>query len=112
VRTAAEKIDRDPDELVYSNALVLCIGETEAELERRAAAIGCAWLRRGAAAAEEAQGGRCTTWLERRVTDDREDSGRTALWWWLDGVQRCITLTLGGSIFFNMCMLTDVNKAS
>ncbi|HJQ05934.1 MAG TPA: LLM class F420-dependent oxidoreductase [Nocardioides sp.] len=40
VRAAAEKIDRDPDELVYSNALVLCCGEDEATIARRAAAIG------------------------------------------------------------------------
>jgi len=40
VRAACESIERDPDDLVYSNALVLCVGETEAELDRRAAAIG------------------------------------------------------------------------
>ena len=40
VRAACEAIERDPDELVYSNALVLCVGRDEAELERRAAAIG------------------------------------------------------------------------
>ena len=32
--------DRDPDSLVYSNALVLCCGRTEEEITRRAAAIG------------------------------------------------------------------------
>lgn len=40
VRAACEEIGRDPDSLVYSSALVLCVGETEAEVERRAAAIG------------------------------------------------------------------------
>jgi F420-dependent oxidoreductase-like protein len=40
VRAACEARDRDPDDLVYSNALVLCVGADEAEVERRAAAIG------------------------------------------------------------------------
>jgi len=40
VRSACEAIGRDPDELVYSVALVLCCAERDAELERRAAAIG------------------------------------------------------------------------
>jgi F420-dependent oxidoreductase-like protein len=40
VRTACEEIGRDPDELVYSNALVLCCGRTEEEVRRRADAIG------------------------------------------------------------------------
>ncbi len=40
VRSACEAIDRDPDELIYSVALVLCAGETEADVERRAARIG------------------------------------------------------------------------
>ncbi len=40
VREACEEIGRDPDELVYSNALVLCCGATEQEVRRRAAAIG------------------------------------------------------------------------
>jgi len=40
VREACEGYDRDPDELVYSAALVLCVGRDEAELARRAAAIG------------------------------------------------------------------------
>jgi alkanesulfonate monooxygenase len=40
VRAACEAIDRDPDSLVYSSALVLCVGEDEAELARRAEAIG------------------------------------------------------------------------
>jgi F420-dependent oxidoreductase-like protein len=40
VRAACEAIERDPDDLVYSNALVLCVGESEADLDRRAAAIG------------------------------------------------------------------------
>jgi len=40
VRRACEEADRDPDELTWSNALVLCVGRDEAELGRRAAAIG------------------------------------------------------------------------
>ncbi|WP_313405960.1 LLM class F420-dependent oxidoreductase [Aeromicrobium sp.] len=40
VRTACEAADRDPDSLTYSNALVLCAGADEAEVARRAAAIG------------------------------------------------------------------------
>lgn len=40
VREAAEAIERDPDTITWSNALVLCVGENEAELARRAAAIG------------------------------------------------------------------------
>ncbi len=41
-RTAAacEEIGRDPGELVRSSALVLCVGADEAEIARRAAAIG------------------------------------------------------------------------
>lgn len=40
VRAACEEIDRDPDDLTWSNALVLCVGSDEAEIARRAAAIG------------------------------------------------------------------------
>ncbi|MGG8407001.1 LLM class F420-dependent oxidoreductase [Streptomyces sp. 12297] len=40
VRDAAERIGRDSGELVYSNALVVCVGRTDAEVARRAAAIG------------------------------------------------------------------------
>ena len=40
VHAACEAIDRDPDDLVLSNALVLCVASDEAELERRAAVIG------------------------------------------------------------------------
>ena len=40
VRKACEDVGRDPDELVYSNALVLCCGADEDDLGRRAAAIG------------------------------------------------------------------------
>jgi F420-dependent oxidoreductase-like protein len=40
VRAACEEIDRDPRSLVYSSALVLCVGKDDAELARRAAAIG------------------------------------------------------------------------
>ncbi|KAB8167875.1 TIGR03560 family F420-dependent LLM class oxidoreductase [Streptomyces sp. 3MP-14] len=40
VRDAAKEAGRNPDELVYSNALVACVGRTEAEVARRAEAIG------------------------------------------------------------------------
>ncbi len=40
VRTACEQRDRDPDSLVYSAALVVCMGATDDEISRRAAAIG------------------------------------------------------------------------
>jgi alkanesulfonate monooxygenase len=40
VRKACQDAGRDPEELVYSNALVLCCGATEDDVRRRAAAIG------------------------------------------------------------------------
>ncbi|WZH53421.1 MAG: LLM class F420-dependent oxidoreductase [Nocardioides alkalitolerans] len=40
VREACAAIDRDPAELIWSNALVVCVGADEAEIARRAAAIG------------------------------------------------------------------------
>ncbi|MFF0742255.1 LLM class F420-dependent oxidoreductase [Streptomyces sp. NPDC004111] len=40
VRAAAEQAGRGADELVYSNALVACVGKDDAEVARRAAAIG------------------------------------------------------------------------
>ncbi|MEZ0163991.1 LLM class F420-dependent oxidoreductase [Kineococcus sp. LSe6-4] len=40
VRAACASTDRDPDELTYSAALIVCCGRDEAEVERRAAAIG------------------------------------------------------------------------
>lgn len=40
VRAAAEAAGRKGDELVYSNALVACVGRNDAEVARRAAAIG------------------------------------------------------------------------
>jgi len=40
VRGACEEAGRDPESLVYSNALVLCAGRDEDEIARRAAAIG------------------------------------------------------------------------
>ena len=40
VRAACEEISRDPDELTYSSALVVCCGRDEAEIARRAAVIG------------------------------------------------------------------------
>lgn len=39
-RAACESIDRDPDELVYSATLALCLGTDENEVTRRANAIG------------------------------------------------------------------------
>ncbi|WP_280722716.1 LLM class F420-dependent oxidoreductase [Kitasatospora sp. MAA4] len=40
VRAAAEERGRPGDDLVYSNALVACVGRDDAEVARRAAAIG------------------------------------------------------------------------
>ncbi|MFF7155164.1 TIGR03560 family F420-dependent LLM class oxidoreductase [Streptomyces sp. NPDC008139] len=40
VRAAAEAAGRGPGDLVYSNALVACVGKDDAEVARRAAAIG------------------------------------------------------------------------
>ncbi|WP_029069119.1 LLM class F420-dependent oxidoreductase [Jonesia quinghaiensis] len=40
VRSACEEIGRNPDELTYSSAFVACVGRTEEEFTRRAAAIG------------------------------------------------------------------------
>ena len=40
VRGACEAINRDPGSLVYSSALVACVGRNNAEIARRAAAIG------------------------------------------------------------------------
>ncbi|MEV6103581.1 LLM class F420-dependent oxidoreductase [Streptomyces sp. NPDC051940] len=40
VREAMREAGRDPGELVYSNALVVCVGKDDAEVARRAAAIG------------------------------------------------------------------------
>jgi alkanesulfonate monooxygenase SsuD/methylene tetrahydromethanopterin reductase-like flavin-dependent oxidoreductase (luciferase family) len=40
VRKAAEDAGRAAGDLVYSNALVTCVGKDEAEFARRAAAIG------------------------------------------------------------------------
>ena len=40
VRAACETIDRDPATMTFSAALVVCCGADEAEVERRAAAIG------------------------------------------------------------------------
>ncbi|RZU77487.1 F420-dependent oxidoreductase-like protein [Micromonospora kangleipakensis] len=40
VRAACAEIGRDPSGMVWSNALVLCCGRNEAEIGRRAAAIG------------------------------------------------------------------------
>jgi F420-dependent oxidoreductase-like protein len=40
VKSACDAIGRSPDDLVYSAALVLCCGKDEAEVKRRAEAIG------------------------------------------------------------------------
>lgn len=40
VQDACRAVDRDPDELTYSAALVACVGEDDAEIARRAASIG------------------------------------------------------------------------
>ncbi|MGA5703747.1 LLM class F420-dependent oxidoreductase [Peterkaempfera bronchialis] len=40
VREAAREYGRNPEELVYSSALVACVGTNDAEVARRAAAIG------------------------------------------------------------------------
>ncbi len=40
VRSACEAIERDPNELTYSSAFVVCVGKDETEFARRAAAIG------------------------------------------------------------------------
>ncbi|MFH8617226.1 LLM class F420-dependent oxidoreductase [Streptomyces sp. NPDC017979] len=40
VKAAAEAAGRAPGDLVYSNALVVCVGRDDAEVARRAAAIG------------------------------------------------------------------------
>lgn len=40
VVAACEKIDRDPASMTFSAAQVACVGETEADVDRRAAAIG------------------------------------------------------------------------
>ena len=40
VRAACQDIGRDPDDVTYSSALVLCCGADEAEVSKRAAAIG------------------------------------------------------------------------
>jgi F420-dependent oxidoreductase-like protein len=40
VRQACDEIGRDPASMVYSSALVLCVGKDEDEIARRAAAIG------------------------------------------------------------------------
>ncbi|WP_335939226.1 LLM class F420-dependent oxidoreductase [Streptomyces sp. PTD5-9] len=40
VREAAGAAGRAPDDLVYSNALVVCVGKDDAEVARRASAIG------------------------------------------------------------------------
>lgn len=40
VRTALQEAGRDPDDITYSAAFVVCAGRTESDIARRAAAIG------------------------------------------------------------------------
>ncbi|SCF89204.1 Luciferase-like monooxygenase [Streptomyces sp. Ncost-T10-10d] len=40
VKEAAKAAGRGPDDLVYSNALVVCVGKNDAEVARRASVIG------------------------------------------------------------------------
>ncbi|MFD5537961.1 LLM class F420-dependent oxidoreductase [Streptomyces sp. NPDC127079] len=40
VRSAAEERGRKGDDLIYSNALVMCVGKTDADVKRRADVIG------------------------------------------------------------------------
>jgi len=40
VRAACEEVGRDPDDLTWSNALTVCVGRDDAEVARRAEAIG------------------------------------------------------------------------
>jgi alkanesulfonate monooxygenase SsuD/methylene tetrahydromethanopterin reductase-like flavin-dependent oxidoreductase (luciferase family) len=40
VRVACQEAGRDPASMVYSSALVVCVGKDDAEVERRAAVIG------------------------------------------------------------------------
>ncbi|WP_434582108.1 LLM class flavin-dependent oxidoreductase [Carbonactinospora thermoautotrophica] len=40
VRQACAELGRDPDEIVYSSTLVVCVGKDDAEVARRAANIG------------------------------------------------------------------------
>ena len=57
VRAACEAAGRDPDELIYSNAVTVCCGESDSEVRRRAQAIGTnlEQLRRGGAAGTPAE---------------------------------------------------------
>jgi F420-dependent oxidoreductase-like protein len=57
VRSACEQVGRDPDELVYSNAVTVCCAEGEDELQRRARRIGTdlEQLRRSGAAGSPAE---------------------------------------------------------
>ena len=40
VKAACNEIGRDPNSLVYSTALIVCIGKTDADIKRRAAFLG------------------------------------------------------------------------
>jgi F420-dependent oxidoreductase-like protein len=67
VRAACEAIDRDPATMTFSVALVACCGADEAEVERRAAAIGRepAELRtNGVAGTVDEVGERLRSWAE------------------------------------------------
>ena len=40
VKAACTEIGRDPNSLVYSTALIVCVGKTDADIKRRAAVLG------------------------------------------------------------------------
>ena len=40
VKAACNEIGRDPNSLVYSTALIVCVGKTDADIKRRAAVLG------------------------------------------------------------------------
>ena len=40
VKAACAEIGRDPNSLVYSTALIVCVGKTDADIKRRAAVLG------------------------------------------------------------------------
>jgi alkanesulfonate monooxygenase SsuD/methylene tetrahydromethanopterin reductase-like flavin-dependent oxidoreductase (luciferase family) len=40
VKAACNDIGRDPNSLVYSTALIVCVGKTETDIKRRAAFLG------------------------------------------------------------------------
>jgi alkanesulfonate monooxygenase SsuD/methylene tetrahydromethanopterin reductase-like flavin-dependent oxidoreductase (luciferase family) len=40
VKAVCNEIGRDPNSLVYSTALIVCVGKTDADIKRRAAFLG------------------------------------------------------------------------